>query len=129
MSKDYGHPSNANYAAVGSANAICMRCGRKVKRFDIKVEWTGIRVCNRCWDPRHPVTMPIPVPMDSLPLPFALPRPQAQYIQGIQDGLSIWGKQYELNGTLVPNILWNNWAYPWGGYDTVPFNFLYFPQG
>jgi hypothetical protein len=34
--------------------AICIRCGRKVHVSDIRREWTGVRVCYECWDPKHP---------------------------------------------------------------------------
>lgn len=43
----------------GQWNALCQRCGFKYKARQIKLEWTGLRVCcgpdtNGCWEERHP---------------------------------------------------------------------------
>lgn len=38
----------------GDPWAICQRCGFKVRLSTIRPEWTGLRVCRKCWDPRHP---------------------------------------------------------------------------
>ena len=32
----------------------CQRCGFTHYASDIQLEWTGLRVCRRCWEPRHP---------------------------------------------------------------------------
>lgn len=42
----------------GQHNAICDRCGFKYKSGQLRLEWTGLRVCdgvgtNRCYEPRH----------------------------------------------------------------------------
>lgn len=42
------------YFAPGNYNVICDRCGFKVKASDTKMEWNGLRVCRRHWEPRHP---------------------------------------------------------------------------
>jgi len=44
---------------AGQWNVICDRCGHKFKARQLRVEWTGLRVChgpgsNNCWEPRHP---------------------------------------------------------------------------
>lgn len=39
---------------LGQWNAICDRCGREYKNVDLRLEWTGLRVCRKCWEPRHP---------------------------------------------------------------------------
>jgi len=39
---------------LGSWNVICDRCGQQHKAESLRQEWTGLRVCNRCWEPRHP---------------------------------------------------------------------------
>ena len=44
----------ADYLKLGDHNAICDRCGFKFKASDLKLEWTGWRVCKSCWEPRHP---------------------------------------------------------------------------
>jgi hypothetical protein len=38
----------------GNEAVICMRCGFKRHANELRREWTGLRVCAECWDPRHP---------------------------------------------------------------------------
>lgn len=38
----------------GSWNAICDRCGGKFKSHDLRLTWDRLRVCDRCWETRHP---------------------------------------------------------------------------
>jgi len=33
---------------------ICDRCGFRYRASSTRKEWTGLIVCNACWDPRHP---------------------------------------------------------------------------
>ena len=55
------------------AKARCDRCGDKKKYLDLKLEWTGLRVCKSCWDPKTALEFPTNFPSD----PEALrdPRP------------------------------------------------------
>lgn len=39
---------------LGDFNRICDRCGFKYKASDTRKEWTGLIVCDRCWEVRHP---------------------------------------------------------------------------
>ena len=44
---------------AGQWKAQCDRCGFEFKAKQIRLEWTGLRVCsgagtNDCWEPRHP---------------------------------------------------------------------------
>lgn len=32
----------------------CKRCGWTFPSEDIKLEWTGLHVCGKCWEPKHP---------------------------------------------------------------------------
>lgn len=32
----------------------CQRCGYTVWTSETRREWTGLRVCHDCWDPKHP---------------------------------------------------------------------------
>jgi hypothetical protein len=65
-----------SYAYGKHALAICDRCGRRVKYLDLRTEWTNWRVCDECWEPKHPQLDP------SLPSPDAEalhnPRPEAR---------------------------------------------------
>lgn len=44
----------ADHYIHGDWNAICDRCGFESKASKLKEEWTGLRVCSECWEPRHP---------------------------------------------------------------------------
>lgn len=55
----------------GGAYGQCPRCAFKRRLNDFKIEWSGLRVCPECWDPR-PDTMSTPVVY-----PEGLPRPDA----------------------------------------------------
>jgi len=35
----------------------CHRCGFWFPSTEIRQEWTGLLVCNPCWEPRHPQTL------------------------------------------------------------------------
>ena len=39
---------------VGAWNAVCDRCGFEFKNHELKKEWTGLRVCGKCFEVRHP---------------------------------------------------------------------------
>lgn len=43
-----------NYYKPGDWNAICDRCGFKFKASELKLEWTGLRVCEHDFELRHP---------------------------------------------------------------------------
>lgn len=118
---------NPNTLRQGTANFICDRCGRKVK--NLRAEWTGLRTCTHCWDPRHPVTLPLPMALDSQPIQGARPRPNPFYITNVLDDLTICGVQYQLGTTLVPNIQCGAWHQPCGGVIGLPFNYINFPNG
>ncbi len=39
---------------MGKWLVVCDRCGFKMKNTDLRLEFTGLRVCSKCHDPRHP---------------------------------------------------------------------------
>ena len=44
---------------MGEWKAVCDRCGTTYYSSQLRLEWTGLRVCdgggtNKCWEPRHP---------------------------------------------------------------------------
>ena len=55
------------------AKAICDRCGDKIMYTKLRLEWTGLKVCRTCWDPKTALEFPTNFPAD----PEALrdPRP------------------------------------------------------
>lgn len=44
----------SDYFEPGQWNAICDRCGRKVKSAELRRTWQGFMVCAKDWEPRHP---------------------------------------------------------------------------
>lgn len=38
----------------GDHKVHCGRCGKDYHASEMRREWTGNIVCNRCWEPRHP---------------------------------------------------------------------------
>jgi len=34
--------------------AICDRCGFRYKYLELRMEWTGFKVCPECFEPKHP---------------------------------------------------------------------------
>lgn len=57
---------------LGKWNVICDRCFRKLKNTDVRKEWTGFMVCERCWEARHPQDL-IKAIKESGPRPFVRP--------------------------------------------------------
>lgn len=68
-----------NYFVDGDWNAVCMRCGLKHKASQIKLEWTGLRVCGECYETRHPQTL-IRVPDEEVAAPWSSPEPTDTFI-------------------------------------------------
>jgi len=67
------------YFLKGSWNVICDRCGEKYKAGQIRKEWTGLMVCEGCWEPRHPQDFIRTVP-DTMSVPYVRPRPADIFI-------------------------------------------------
>jgi len=42
------------YAVGKYAQAICDRCGQQYYLKELKKEWTGMKVCQECYEPKHP---------------------------------------------------------------------------
>ena len=63
----------------GDYNVICDRCGFKVKRAECLKEWTGLLVCEKCWEPRHPQDF-VKAKADKQSVPE--PRPDTQTMFG-----------------------------------------------
>ena len=59
---------------TGERDATCDRCGFVYKHFELKDEWTGLKVCDKCWEPRHPQDM-LRVPNPEKSPPWTRPEP------------------------------------------------------
>jgi hypothetical protein len=46
------------YAAGKYALAACDRCGFQYFLNELKKEWTGFKVCDECYEPKHPQLEP-----------------------------------------------------------------------
>jgi len=59
---------------------ICMRCGFRCKGSEIRKEWTGARVCPRCWDPK-PENLKAPkLRPEGVPKKNASPEPEVVFV-------------------------------------------------
>jgi len=63
----------ARYTKGKYAFAICDRCGDKIKFSQLKTEWTGLRVCPECLDPKTKQEFPTNFTVD--PESLKDPRP------------------------------------------------------
>jgi hypothetical protein len=66
------------YLNLGSYNVICDRCGEKFKAHQVSKEWTGLLVCGRCLDERHPQDF-VRGRVDQMSVPVARPLPTLQF--------------------------------------------------
>lgn len=65
----------------GNAPVICQRCGFKRHANELRREWTGLRVCRECWDPRHPQEL-VQARADRQAVPAgALPEPADVFVE------------------------------------------------
>lgn len=63
-----------------------MRCGFNYRLNRLRKEWTGLRVCPECWDPKPEELRPVKVKPEGLPKPNASPEPPDIFITpGVND--------------------------------------------
>jgi hypothetical protein len=68
-----------NYLVLGQYNCICDRCGFEFKSGQLRKEWTGLMVCDGCWEPRHPQDL-IRVPKEEIAPPWTRPEPAEVFV-------------------------------------------------
>lgn len=86
----------------GSHNVICQRCQELRKQDEVMMEWTGVRVCAKCWEPRHPQDFVRGKP-DNQSVPFVLPdRPM------VGEWSSVLGEPYNFTVSHVASNTGNN---------------------
>ena len=75
--------------AVGKYSyGVCDRCGFRVKYLDMRMEWTGFKVCSECFEPKHPQLDPSYHSADAQALPWARParqEPMTVFVGGSGD--------------------------------------------
>lgn len=57
----------------GGTWGVCDRCAFQRRLSTLKVEWTGLKVCTECFDPRPPQLDPPYIGPEGLPVPGARP--------------------------------------------------------
>jgi len=67
------HYRNYDTYKPADAWAICDRCGQRVRRSQLYVEWDNLRVDRKCLDPRPPQMQPPRVYPEGIPFPDARP--------------------------------------------------------
>ena len=68
-----------NHLELGKWNSICDRCGFKFKNDKLQKEWTGLMVCNECYETRHPQDLLRP-PKEDSSIPWSRPEPADVFI-------------------------------------------------
>ena len=68
-----------NHLELGKWNSICDRCGFKFKNDKLQKEWTGLMVCNECFETRHPQDLLRP-PKEDSSIPWSRPEPPDIFI-------------------------------------------------
>jgi len=76
----------AGYASGKFAIALCDQCGQRFKLNSLKKEWTGFKVCDECYEPKHPQLEP----KRTINEPQALlqPRPEGRMAVTVYVGLT-----------------------------------------
>lgn len=60
---------------AGTWKACCDRCGFNFRNTQLRLEWTGLRVCAECFEERHPQDFVQGVPDRQAP-PWVRPEPE-----------------------------------------------------
>lgn len=67
---------------MGEWLAQCDRCAETHWSSELRLEWTNLRVCRTCWDPRHPQDHVKGVKDDQAP-PWSRPRQDGGAVGGL----------------------------------------------
>lgn len=64
---------------AGTWKATCDRCGFNYRNTQLRLEWTGLRVCHDCFDERHPQDLIVARPDRQAP-PWVRPEPVLSFV-------------------------------------------------
>jgi len=81
----------------GRYKMVCDRCGAEYLDNELREEWTGLWVCDTCWDPKHPQLSVVGIP-DDQSVPIA--RPEAPHTYG-ETTLSAGASSFAASVTLT----------------------------
>lgn len=76
-----------SYTAGKYALGICDQCGQQFKLNELKKEWTGFKVCQECYEPKHPQLNT----QRAINEPIALLQPRPDGIQTVRVSLIYGG--------------------------------------
>ena len=95
------------YATGKFAKALCDRCGFEYKLLELREEWNGLKVCNSCYEPKHPQLEPLRAKAD----PEALYRPRPNNDNEVGEGFVVVTSN-DIFGysTLNPSTLGSNFT-------------------
>ena len=95
------------YATGKFAKALCDRCGFEYKLLELREDWTGLKVCNSCYEPKHPQLEPLRAKAD----PEALYRPRPNNDNEVGEGFVVVTSN-DIFGysTLNPSTLGSNFT-------------------
>lgn len=65
----------SKFASGRTSKAVCDRCGFSYPYRELRTEWTGVRVCRDCYDPKHERLTPTKKDLSD-PKPLRHPRPR-----------------------------------------------------
>lgn len=74
----------AGYAVGKQSLAICDRCGQRYFLRELKKEWTGFKVCQECYEPKHPQLEP----KRGINEPIAVYEPRPDVVSTVR--VSVW---------------------------------------
>ena len=69
------------YATGKRSLAICDRCGQRYRYPKLRKEWTGLKTCPDCFEPKHPQLEPSKVPFE--PQVLHEPRPDIKEVLSV----------------------------------------------
>jgi len=69
------------YATGKRSLAICDRCGQRYRYPKLRKEWTGLKTCPDCFEPKHPQLEPSSVPYE--PQVLHEPRPDVKEVLSV----------------------------------------------
>ena len=71
-----------SYAQGKYSYGVCDRCGFRIQYLKMRMEWTGFKVCQQCYEPKHPQLEP---PVNATdPEALRQPRPEVSLPQSQQ---------------------------------------------
>jgi hypothetical protein len=74
----------AGYATGKYSLAICDQCGQRFPLNELKKEWTGFKVCQECYEPKHPQLEP----KRGINEPIAVYEPRPDVVSTVR--VSLW---------------------------------------